>query len=346
MLRLFHDWRLNPERLYVAEMEEPMQVPEIVHDCVLFLYGQVNGRKVAFGTAFFVGIADSECAEPMAWRYVVTAKHVIEKIKEDGANKIVYFRLNRRNGGIDFIETKAKDWKSHPIDSFIDVAVLSWAPDRNLYKVVSVLDSVFITENKIAIESIGTGEEVFITGLFSERIGLKRNIPIVRVGTIAAMPSEPISVEISGAKGEMPAYLIEARSLGGLSGSPVFVNLGTFRLRDGQPQAARGPVFYLIGLIHGHYDEPFSRKIGALTDKVINMGIAVVVPMQQIREVLDQPIFLNQRIEDKEKYMKARTPTQDVSQLARVVVEAAIGEPLTKAKKAKKTAKKAPARAK
>jgi hypothetical protein len=49
-------------------------------------------------------------------------------------------------------------------------------------------------------------------GLFSEHQGAERNIPIVRVGNIAAMPEEPV---LTTSWGAIDAYLIEARSIGG-----------------------------------------------------------------------------------------------------------------------------------
>jgi hypothetical protein len=63
-----------------------------------------------------------------------------------------------------------------------------------------------------------------------QRAGSTRNIPIVRTGVIAAMPAidEPFV-----RKGEeYHAYLAEMRSIGGLSGSPVFVFLDRTRTVD------------------------------------------------------------------------------------------------------------------
>ncbi len=77
--------------------------------------------------------------------------------------------------------------------------------------------SLFATDEIIKDQNIGLGDEVFITGLFGYVAGSQKNIPIVRVGNIAMMPDEKVPTE-----GEpMEAYLIEARSMGGLSGSPV-----------------------------------------------------------------------------------------------------------------------------
>ena len=78
-----------------------------------------------------------------------------------------------------------------------------------------------MTEKVIKENEIEVGEEVFVTGLFSHHHGQSKNIPIVRVGNISAMPEEKIQTK----EHLMDAYLIEARSIGGLSGSPVFVIL-------------------------------------------------------------------------------------------------------------------------
>jgi hypothetical protein len=55
--------------------------------------------------------------------------------------------------------------------------------------------------------------------------GRKRNIPIVRTGNISMIPSEKVpGIQIRrGESVESEVYLIEARSVGGLSGSPVFI---------------------------------------------------------------------------------------------------------------------------
>jgi hypothetical protein len=71
------------------------------------------------------------------------------------------------------------------------------------------------------------------------------------VGNLAALSEEKISI---GSGKEIEGYLIEARSIGGLSGSPVFLNLGSVRSIGGQVKHALGiPTrIFLLGLIHGH----------------------------------------------------------------------------------------------
>jgi hypothetical protein len=94
--------------------------------------------------------------------------------------------------------------------------------------------------------------------------------------------------------GEMDAHLIESRSIGGLSGSPVFLNLGVVRQMGGQilHKAGTGPGSFLLGMTHGHFDElPTGTRgrteIGSdLTSRKVNAGIAIVIPFESILSVV------------------------------------------------------------
>jgi hypothetical protein len=139
-------------------------------------------------------------------------------------------------------------------------------------------------------EKVGLGDEVFVVGLFHKHMGKKRNIPVVRFGSICAMPEEPVYSERLDR--DIQAYLIESRSIGGLSGAPVFVNLGLMRHLEGQIKYANKEygIFYLLGLMHGHYETKVPDMDEYEFDKV-NMGIAAVIPADKILEVMKQPYF-------------------------------------------------------
>jgi hypothetical protein len=79
---------------------------------------------------------------------------------------------------------------------------------------------LFATSEKIREHDIGIGDALFCTALFSRFVGTAKNLPIVRMGVIALMPDEPVPTKKFG---NVEAFLIEIRSLGGLSGSPVFL---------------------------------------------------------------------------------------------------------------------------
>src|SRR5206468_3965471 len=116
-------------------------------------------------------------------------------------------------------------------------------------------------------------------GLFTQRHGTQKNIPIVRIANIAAMPEEPLQDENSGK--EYSAYLIEARSIGGLSGSPVFMALKKSGITMGRPPRGFHPLTHeivAVGLIRGHWDMVKRSSFDFLddSDSKLNMGIAIV----------------------------------------------------------------------
>src|SRR5262249_12523906 len=145
-------------------------------------------------------------------------------------------------------------WVLHD-DLTVDVAVLQIDPltffqhlDHLLYPVEGLA-----TEDLISKKGIGIGDEVFIMGLFFQHYGMKKNITIGRIGNLAAMPEEQVEVKNYG---YIDAYLVESRSTGGLSGSPVFVHTGPVRGIVGEKTLyhSSGGEIYLIGLTHGHWD--------------------------------------------------------------------------------------------
>jgi hypothetical protein len=138
-------------------------------------------------------------------------------------------------------------------------------------------------------QEIGIGNEVAFAGLFVNHHGKKRNEPIVRFGTISAMPAEPVATKV----GDIEAYLIESRSVGGLSGSPVFVDVGMFKgaNQDGPRQyRTAGPGMYLIGVMHGHWRAPLEdvKVDDGISTEYVNMGIAVVTPIDELLSLFDE----------------------------------------------------------
>jgi len=226
-------------------------------------------------------------------------------------------RLNVMPGatpGTRLVNIPIDQWRFHPCDDSIDVAVvaiglshLPWAVDHILYPI-----SGFVTEEKIRDHEIGVGDELFITGLFSPHYGESSNVPIIRMGNIAVMPEQPIDT----GNGPTPAYLIETRSIGGLSGSPVFVNLGLHRWVRGRTVSNPNPPasLFLLGLMHGHFALPSLRDLlpdDPLGRERINMGIGIVVPAVKIAEVLNQESVLEDERRALERARESNLPLMD-----------------------------------
>jgi len=286
-LRVQYRFGDKPSYVITENPPEYMRVPDQIKDCVVFIGRPTKDGKVeTAGTAFLLG-------KPIgsnlgSYAYLVTAKHVIDGIRKRGDYE-VYFRVNFRDGPSHWVSTKLVDWLFHPTDALVDVAIFK-VPDLLLldFDVALCPAEMALSPEKIINENIGIGDEVFLAGLFIHHFGTERNIPIVRVGNIAAMPEEPVLTNW----GVMDAYLIESRSIGGHSGSPVFVHLGPSRIIDGQIRFAEGHAFHWLGLMHGHWDRPISATDTVMEDGSndgrVNMGIAIVVPAAKIMEVVNQ----------------------------------------------------------
>ena len=90
----------------------------------------------------------------------------------------------------------------------------------------------------------------------------------------------------------MEVYLAEGRSIGGLSGSPVFVR-NTVKMPVQTPDGKIGTFSglggsHLLGMVHGHWDVPPTFSEMEQEEKV-NMGVSIVVPAKKILETLYNP---------------------------------------------------------
>jgi hypothetical protein len=109
------------------------------------------------------------------------------------------------------------------------------------------------------------------------------------------MPGEPLEDPTSGI--EYYAYLVEMRSIGGLSGSPVFAFFSLDRILSGEARPCEQTGIFLLGLIRGHW-----RKTGTwLSDfessesDTINTGIAIATPIQEVVDLIEGDEDLKRR---------------------------------------------------
>ncbi len=267
-----------------------MRVPEFFLTSVCFLcvenpVGSAEKYKYG-GTAFFVSVP-SDVLPECGHVYVVTARHNVIKSAEEGGP--LYLRINTEDGGSEFFKIKS-DWE-YPEDDAVDLAVLPWdiRPDTHFVVGLIPLDMV-VQRETIAQRDIGIGDDLLIAGLFTQRQGSTRNIPVVRQGIIAAMPEEPLEDTNTGLLYD--AYLAEVRSIGGLSGSPVFVLWhGPRNLPGGLHMTGGGVDLLLLGVVRGHWDYKTRRaELDFFGDEreTVNMGMEIVTPAQEIVALLNR----------------------------------------------------------
>ncbi|MGC2445329.1 S1 family peptidase [Candidatus Binatus sp.] len=278
---VLEDNRWGWTEYYIGIRGEPLLVNPRIRTCVAFLGRRHDGEERIVATGFFLSL---KCGD-LYFPYLVTAAHVIERTRsfdysDDG---IVYLYLNAKTGArFKTIRSEIKHWYFHPTNPAVDVAVLP-------FKMLPELDHT-VLESDPPLEVVANprrwlidvGTDVFITGLFLRHFGRERNIPIVRTGTIAALPEEPVTfVKDDGSEQKIKAYLIETHSVGGLSGSPVFANPMVPAISESNIQLQARHIW--IGLVSAHWDfDPDQPE-----QENINSGIAIVSPRESVMEVLD-----------------------------------------------------------
>lgn len=163
----------------------------------------------ADGSGFLVSVP-AETIENHRVIYAVTNWHIIIQ----GCNVI---RLQRFNNNMSktAIHVPKKPWDLHQKD---DIAVHMMEMEVNGYNFQAIPLSMFVNHEIIKKYDVGIGDDTFMSGSFplkDDGVDIERTTSVLRFGNIALMPE---------ATGERQRYfLVEQRSIGGYSGSPVFV---------------------------------------------------------------------------------------------------------------------------
>jgi hypothetical protein len=280
-----------------------MRIPDKLLNPPAFLCVDVGGGQFRMaGTAFFLAMA---VGGPL---YLVTARHCVRKASVYGN---LYVRLNKLAGGWEAVRLEGS-WY-YPESDADDIAVMSF-PLISLatFDIWPMELSVFCaTDEVIRNEGIGVGDELIAIGLFTRRDGKHKNRPIVRSGIIAATPDETLLDVGSGL--EYHAYLIEIRSIGGLSGSPVFAVLGPGRFHENTVEI-NSRKFILIGVIRGHWNKKVEEfaDFGEGEQDELNTGIAIMTPIQKVIDVImNTEDLVKERQKLAKEHAKSQAPKED-----------------------------------
>jgi len=272
-------------------------------DCAIYLYpseADADAGARTGGSGFLVGVRTHNLPKDFWFLYAITNRHVID----NGATVI---RLSTNDSKKAIWPTDEREWVRHPDGD--DIAAYQIAFDPRLYKFNFVPSYDFISKEHIALHNIGPGDDVFVVGRFINHEGKQRNLPTARFGCIGQMPLEPIPQERPNRPPFMQeSFLVEARSIGGYSGSPVFIHIGRYNSGAGRHNTdwEFGP--YLLGVDWGHIldREPLRDKTGRpinptnpmATNVRVNTGMMGVVPAWKLTELLmEGPLAEHRSIE-------------------------------------------------
>jgi hypothetical protein len=266
-----------------------MRVPDEILKCVVYLYfqeeGQPDEERRAIGTAFFVSVRSKtrDAVHP----YLVTAKHCVVEPMQRGR---LFVRINTLVETAAHVEIQG-GW-IFPDDPSSDLAVLPFALPPSIserFDFRGIGEAMFATPEKQAEHEIGIGDEIIISGLFTRLKNRPLNHPIVRFGNIAAMPIDQLVDSKTGLS--YRALLAEVRSIGGLSGSPVFVYLGPDRVPPSKSRKLDKRFLMLIGIVRGHWEHEekgIAFRGSAFSDELdkVNWGIATITPVADLLSIL------------------------------------------------------------
>lgn len=194
-----------------------MRVPPEIIKATVFVGIETNDRFIPVGTGFLVAIArNSPTFGDAHFVFVATADHVIDMIR----GNFIWVRMNRNSGDCSTIRMDKMKRISHR-DYSNDISIIQIEYDKGLFdQKYILLDRDLYNKDRANIWLPDIGDEVITVGLYSTHHGMTKNLPVVRVGNIALMPGEPVLSH----RGYVVSYLIETKSIAGLSGSPIYLN--------------------------------------------------------------------------------------------------------------------------
>jgi hypothetical protein len=161
-------------------------------------YPMASGEFRSAGTVFLIGHEETSHTDDRLRLYAATAKHVIDGIRALGLDT-VYLTYNGPSGRME-TPIPISRWNFHPGRSveYVDVVIARLdAPTKRANPAFRGPNGIrywrtdALTTVTGSQQSLGTGHEIGITGLFVRHQGMEQNVPIVRSGNIAATPAAP-----------------------------------------------------------------------------------------------------------------------------------------------------------
>lgn len=239
-----------------------------------------DGKIVPIGTAFLVGLPPVTPIQYPPYRYLVTAGHVVQDVPE------TWIRFRRVDGSKE--DLPVSKWIRHPKS---DLAATPCEFDTSLY-LVDWQDSEEAFIDHHPLMSANVGDRTFFVGLLTQAPTMHdRVIPFARAGSIGATYVEDLPT-VDNVRGvqvrttEPVAHLVDCYSREGFSGSPMFVEQPRAVVVHGGSLVHLTTEIGLLGVTIGHFGGGAN-----------NAGIAIVVPVEAVRELLDQEELVEWRVQ-------------------------------------------------
>ncbi len=253
------------------------------------------------GTGFLVQVPETRLPGNLGIVYLVTNRHVAMAMATDPSGRSVPHRVTEMEAVVNLkVPVAGNKAKSLPLppegpfrwyfpaDDSIDLAVIPF-PMSDEYDATLISTGLFLTQDVWKSLRVGPGDKVLTCGYFVHYAGAHSFQPIIREGSLAMVPDDVMTVPIGGSA---KVYLADLHIIPGNSGSPLFLapafTLGGF-VTDGKG----GIPYGLIGVVSGFMWEDNQLTLHAAADYEgtihANSGIAMIVPVDQLKDLLFSP---------------------------------------------------------
>jgi hypothetical protein len=286
-------------------------IMEVIASTVIFLFSAGNNPQ-PIGTGFIVGYPMPD-KEGKVIPLVVTAKHVI------GDHRLVLARFSTQEGGSTaFVQydmdamKKSNDYWEYPGDDGVDIVVFR-SPHFEITKYTPFPVDMIATKKMFEDDAIRQTDRVIFPSLLVNFLGSAKNYPVIRDGSIALIPSEKVPMKYKVGSREIiteqEVILVDATSIPGASGSPVFLWPGPRQKGNSYQMGGTKP--YLLGIMHGFYPAVPREILEVQTSDTKKMysensGVAIIFPSWKLRDIFESGAFKNRmqeivRMEDNRK---------------------------------------------
>lgn len=300
-----------------------MIIPSAFFNLVVYLYPNLDdatsgSSRNGGGTGFLYGMDDGN----KTYLYVVTNAHILEGLEDQCAEQCIV-RINTKSGGAESMPTLISDWHRHPNNDDLAVYLISEPKDTWRYEFITndmLLDEDFVRSDIFSedgdpavaevevqddgierkwrdISKVGIGMDTVMIGRFIKHGGSGVNYPVVRRGHIAMLPFEKIKQ--SGRNHEQEGFLVETYSIGGFSGSPVFVQTAANKRHKKHDGTGNGTTYeqrvFLLGVDWGHFDFDGEVIPTDATKIKVPSGMMCVVPSWKLTDLIDSEAVKAQR---------------------------------------------------
>lgn len=268
-----------------------MRVSKQLPNCVVFI--GVLADSGAFTPVGTGSLVVKRYRERNFFAFIMTATHVVEDLTPASRSRLAY-RINRKGLPAETIRLDAQARFDHPTRA-VDMSLFPIWIDPAGYDINAMeIGRDIIERDRSTMEGVQLGDPVAAIGLYTSHRGQTSNIQLVRSGNIASVVSEPVFT----GRGFVEAYLVDLRTIAGLSGSPVF-QLQPVSL---SPEGSNGSlVGMLVGyhLVEGKYDQivvPVEQRTASAESHDLAFderitGFGVVIPIERAVEIVESQEF-------------------------------------------------------